>query len=135
MIDTERAYIAGIVDGEGSIMLTRFHKNQLPSPCVSVASTDKELLLWLQKIIGKGRIINKRNYNRAKHKDSYTYRVIYDDAIELLREISPFLIIETKKKRAKLIIDKYKKVTPRNGRYNDEMFKKKKALIEEFMQL
>ena len=41
MIDTERAYIAGIVDGEGSIMLTRFHKNQLPSPCVSVASTDK----------------------------------------------------------------------------------------------
>ncbi len=100
MIDTERAYIAGIVDG-----------------------------------VGKGRIINKRNYNRAKHKDSYTYRVIYDDAIELLREISPFLIIETKKKRAKLIIDKYKKVTPRNGRYNDEMFKKKKALIEEFMQL
>ncbi len=135
MTDTEKAYIAGIIDGEGSIMLTRFHKNQFPSPCVSVASTDKELLLWLLKTIGKGRIINKRNYNKMKHKDSYTYRVIYDDAIALLRDVSPFLIIESKKQRAKLIIDKYKGATPRNGRYSNEILKKKHALIEEFMKL
>jgi hypothetical protein len=57
------------------------------------------------------------------------------DAIALLREISPFLIIKSKKKRAQLIIDKYKDVTPRNGRYNEDMLKKKKALIEEFMRL
>lgn len=44
MIETEKAYIAGIIDGEGSIMLTRFHKNQYHSPCVSISSTDIELL-------------------------------------------------------------------------------------------
>ena len=44
MSPEEIAYIAGIVDGEGSIMLLRFHKNQHPSPCVTIASTSYELL-------------------------------------------------------------------------------------------
>lgn len=38
MKEEEKAYMAGIIDGEGSIMLTCFHKNQLPAPCVSIAS-------------------------------------------------------------------------------------------------
>ena len=46
MLETEKAYIAEIIDGEGSIMLTRFHKNEYHSPCVSIASTDLELLEW-----------------------------------------------------------------------------------------
>lgn len=37
MTNEEKAYIAGIIDGEGSIMLQNFHKNQLPSPCVTIA--------------------------------------------------------------------------------------------------
>lgn len=48
MLETEKAYIAGIIDGEGSIMLTKFHKNQYPSPCVSISSTDMELLEWIK---------------------------------------------------------------------------------------
>ena len=31
MTGTERAYIAGIIDGEGGIMLTKFHNNQYPA--------------------------------------------------------------------------------------------------------
>lgn len=100
MLDTQKAYIAGIIDGEGSVMLTRFHKNQLHSPCVTVASTDRDLLLWLLKTVGRGKILNKKNYNKSKHKNSYTYRVIYNDAISLLCEVGPYLIIESKKKRA-----------------------------------
>lgn len=38
MNETSKAYIAGIIDGEGSIMLLRLHKNELPRPCVSIAS-------------------------------------------------------------------------------------------------
>jgi len=57
--EVEKAYIAGIIDGEGSIMLSKFHKNQYPSPCVSVASTDKELLLYSKNTIKK--IIIKKN--------------------------------------------------------------------------
>ncbi|SHJ83940.1 hypothetical protein SAMN02745163_02672 [Clostridium cavendishii DSM 21758] len=49
MTETEKAYIAGIIDGEGSIMLQSFHKNQLPAPCVSITSTTTELLTWIKE--------------------------------------------------------------------------------------
>lgn len=52
MTEIEKAYIAGIIYGEGSIMLQRFHKNQFPTPYVSVASTTIELLNWLKNTIG-----------------------------------------------------------------------------------
>lgn len=55
-----------------------------------------------------------------KHLDSYTYFVKYNDAIALIEDIYPYLIINAKKERAKLILEKYKEVTPRNGRYSYE---------------
>ena len=135
MTETEKAYIAGIIDGEGSIMLTRFHKNEYPSPCVSISSTDIELLEWLKNTTKVGRIINKKNYNKERHKDSYTYRVIYNDALRLLEEIEPYLIIEKKKLRAKHILENYKKVTPRNGKYSEELKYKKEQFYIDFMAL
>jgi hypothetical protein len=135
MTDTEKAYLAGIVDGEGSIMLIRFHKNQYPSPCVSISSTDLELLKWIKKTAKMGRIINKKNYNKERHLDSYTYRVIYDDAIKLLKDIVPYLIIRRKRLRAQHIILKYKEVTIRNGRYNDKQRLAKEQFYTDFMAL
>ncbi|MFJ7728371.1 hypothetical protein ACIQXV_19755 [Neobacillus sp. NPDC097160] len=41
----EAAYVAGIIDGEGSITLTRMHENEHRRPCITIASTDKELLV------------------------------------------------------------------------------------------
>ena len=135
MTSEEKAYIAGIIDGEGSIMLISFHKNQYPSPMVSIISTTLELLKWIRRTIAKGTIINKKNYNIDKHKSSYTYYLRYNDAIELLEEIEPFLVINSKKKRAQMIINGYKLITPRNGRYSDELLQKKKQFYEEFLQL
>jgi len=63
------------------------------------------------------------------------YPIKYNDAINLLVEIEPYLVIKSKKKRAKLIIEKYKDVTPRNGKYSDEMLKLKEDFYQEFMGL
>jgi hypothetical protein len=60
MTEIEKAYIAGIIDGERSIMLQRFHRNQYPAPCVSIASNTIELLTWLKHTIGYGVIIKKK---------------------------------------------------------------------------
>lgn len=135
MLETEKAYLAGIIDGEGSITLTRFHKNQYHSPCVSIASTDLELLEWIKLTVGSGKITSKKNYNEERHKDSFTYTIIYDDAIELLQEIEPYLIILKKKVRAQHIISKYKKVTIRNGRYNETQKLAKEQFYIDFMTL
>lgn len=55
----EAAYIAGIIDGEGSITLTRMHKRENRRPCISISSNDKEMLLYLQTIAG-GEFTRKR---------------------------------------------------------------------------
>ena len=135
MTNTEKAYIAGIVDGEGSIMLTRFHKNQYHSPCISISSTDLELLEWVKNTVRAGKINTKKNYNEKKHKNSYTYTIIYDEAIQLLEDIEPYLVIEKKKVRAKLIISKYKEVTIRNGRYNETQRLAKEQFYIDFIAL
>lgn len=131
----EKAYIAGIIDGEGSIMLISFHKNHLPSPIVSISSTTLDLLKWIKSTIGKGTIINKKNYNVEKHKASYTYYLKYNDAINLLKDVEPYLIIKSKKKRAQMIINRYKEITPRNGRYSAKMLNLKEQFYKEFMEL
>lgn len=60
MTETEKAYIAGIIDGEGSIMLIRAHPREFPSPCVSIASTTMELLKWVKSTVGSGAITHKK---------------------------------------------------------------------------
>jgi hypothetical protein len=135
MLETEKAYIAGIIDGEGSIMLTRLHKNQYHSPCVSIASTDSELLQWVKVTIGSGKITSKKNYNEEKHKNSYTYTIIYDDAINLLKDIEPYLVISKKKARAQHIILKYKEVTIRNVRYKETQKLAKEPSYTDFIAL
>lgn len=135
MTEIQKSYIAGIIDGEGSIILQRFHRNEYPSPCVSIASTSIELLNWIKGVVGKGKIIRKKNYNPEKHKDCYSYVVKYNDAINLIEEVYPYLVIEGKRKRANLIITKYKEVTPRNARYNSEMLKSKENFYLDFIKI
>ena len=135
MLETEKAYITGIIDGEGSIMLQRFHTNEFPAPGVSIASTSLELLEWIKKTIEKGVIISKKNYNPEVHKDCYSYILRRNDAIYLIKEIYPYLIIESKRKRAELILKNYKALTPRNGRYSLEMLEAKENFYNEFISI
>lgn len=60
MTKTEKTYIAGIIDSEGSIMLQKFHAKEHPSPCVSIASTTLKLLKWIKIIVEKGGIVRKK---------------------------------------------------------------------------
>ncbi|KKI92951.1 hypothetical protein WQ54_07185 [Bacillus sp. SA1-12] len=103
----EAAYIAGIIDGEGSITLTRMHESEHRRPCISIASTDKELLTYVQTLTG-GSIINKKNYNPEKHKDSYTlYIKKKDDVLLLLNYITHYLRVDKKRNRAFWILKLY----------------------------
>ncbi|HDK7161164.1 TPA: LAGLIDADG family homing endonuclease [Clostridium botulinum] len=135
MTNEQKAYIAGIIDGEGSIMLLRFHNNQFPSPCISISSTTIELLEWIKSLTKIGTIKRKKNYNAEKHTDSFAYTIKYNDAINLLIQIEPYLVIKNKKAIARLIIKKYKSVTPRNGKYSDEMLKAKEEFYKEFISI
>ena len=45
------------------------------------------------------------------------------------------LIIPSKKKRAELLLNKYKDLTPRNGRYSDKLLKAKFNFYKEFLSI
>ncbi len=83
----EKAYIAGIIDGEGTITLAKKHKNEMPSPEVSIANNNLELLNWIKAKVGCGRII-KRFLQKPHHNISYVYGVSDDKALKLLIEIN-----------------------------------------------
>ena len=116
-------------------MLEKIHKNNHPSPVVSITSTTIELLEYIKETIGFGKIIKKTNYNIEKHKDCYTFVVNYNNAISLLKDIYPYLVIKSKSKRAKMIIEDYKNLTPRNGRYSDNLLKEKDEFYRKFREI
>jgi hypothetical protein len=131
----EAAYIAGIFDGEGSITLTKLHGNEHRRPCITIASTDKELLIYVQTLIG-GSITNKKNYKPELHKDSYTLSLKKKETVlSVLKQISPYLRINKKRNRALWIVENYEKVTPRNGKYNQKLNKQKLAFEESFFKI
>ena len=135
MTETEKAYLAGIIDGEGSIMLIRLSNTTHPAPVLSVPSTTIELLHYIQKIIGFGKIIPKTNYNKEKHKDCYTFTLIRNQALDVIKEIYPYLIINTKRERARLLLTDYKRLTPRNGRYSMELLIEKEDFYKSFLSV
>ncbi|WHY76803.1 LAGLIDADG family homing endonuclease [Neobacillus sp. WH10] len=135
MKDWEAAYIAGIIDGEGSITLTRMHEKEYRRPCITIASTDKELLVYLQTL-ANGTINNKKNYNPDRHKDSYTLTIKKKEIVlDILKLITPYLRVDKKRNRALWILENYDNVTPRNGKYNSVLLEKKIAFEDSFFKI
>ncbi|GAB2544539.1 LAGLIDADG family homing endonuclease [Gracilibacillus alcaliphilus] len=132
---SEAAYLAGIIDGEGTITLTRMHEKEHRRPSITIASTDFELLEYIQTVTG-GHIFNKKNYKPDKFKDSYIHSIkIKIDVFYILKEVSPYLRITKKKKRAEWILKQYEEVTVRNGKYTKEKLLKKMEFETHFFEL
>lgn len=130
MEETIHAYTAGLLDGEGSITLSRQHRNEFRSPVVSICNTDTNLIQFLEHHYG-GTVVKKKKY-KPHHLQSYTWSITYKYAIDFLKLIFPYILHEEKRRRACLIIDKYDSVTVRNGRYNPKQFKDKMDFELEF---
>lgn len=105
--DTEAAYLAGIIDGEGTVGLYQgFRKSGRPYKIVlvSVSNTDETLMAWLVSI-GGGFVARDKSKSRKPHwKPSFTWAVqAHVDVLGLLKQTLPYLVI--KKSRAEMIID------------------------------
>lgn len=107
LTETELAYIAGIVDGEGSISLVRSThakrtRGRYIYPMVRVANTDRLLIEWLIAKTGCGAVrYSVQSGDRFKLVHHVGWAV--SDAIELLKAIRPFLVI--KAGRADLVLE------------------------------
>jgi hypothetical protein len=129
----DASYFAGIVDGEGTITLVRWHRGENRRPVISISNNELPLLQHVQLVIGSGRITNKRAAS-AHHAPSFTYVISGHRAIALMKQLAPYLRTY-KGMRARLIVERYLKVTPRNGRYSPQMRAARQAFETEFFSL
>ncbi|MBI3778998.1 MAG: LAGLIDADG family homing endonuclease [Gammaproteobacteria bacterium] len=129
----EAAYIAGLIDGEGTIALTRKHRGEHRQLMVSISSTEPPLLRYVLKVIGAGRITNKCTY-RDNHTPSVTYAISNRQALDVLEQVRPYLKTY-KAKRAQLILRNYIRLTPRNGKYTQALLEERDIFIEKFLRL
>lgn len=93
-----KAYLAGIIDGEGSIGIYRSgpHRGCAANRLVlvvTITSTTLILLEWCQKIVGDGKIALKRQKN-DKHRACWEWKIRNCKASRMLSLILPYLVIK-----------------------------------------
>ena len=120
----DAAYLAGLIDGEGTITLSRKHKDENRQLSVSISNTEHQLLEFAITKIGAGKITRKRT-TKINHTSSFTYAIYNRQALALIEQIEPFLR-SYKRMRAKLILKDYIALTPRNGKYSPEILQARK---------
>ena len=113
------AYIAGLVDGEGTVTLTRTHRGENRRLVVCISNNELAILQYVHRAVGAGRITTKRTY-APHHAQSYAYQISSRQALALLYQVFPYMR-SYKAIRAGMALADYERVTPRNGRYSDEL--------------
>lgn len=104
--ETEKAYLAGIIDGEGTLIATWQTKTKVFAFEITVANTNKAVLEWIVKKVGVGGVYaEKRSPNSQYYKTrkyAYKYRLYrISQILPLITAIRPYMII--KRKQADLL--------------------------------
>lgn len=134
MKETDCAWLAGYVDGDGSITITKRSGRKFRSLIISIDSTDVELLDHVIKLVG-GSLIEKKRY-KDHHRQCYTWRMSgANNIIDLLQKISPYFKCKFKADRSKMILDKWRECTPSNGKYTKRIIELKQNFELEFLKM
>lgn len=98
MTESEKAYIAGLFDGEGSIVIavtkpSTKRKTKSPSHWlqVGITNTDRPLIDWLHSIAGGHVCDNSHSPSRKRQRPCFAWRKNSNQAMEFLRDIRPYL--------------------------------------------
>jgi hypothetical protein len=84
----EAAYLGGLIDGEGTVTLTKRNRNEQRGLVVTISNTERAILQHVLDIVGVGKITNKRA-SKLNHTASYAFQITNRQALDLLAQISP----------------------------------------------
>lgn len=93
------AYIAGFIDGEGCISLAK--RGKYITPSLQISNTDYDILEWIGGFYGL-KVYDKIADRRPTRKPSYRLAVFGDKAIQILKDILPYLRV--KKEQAEVVL-------------------------------
>ena len=110
--ETELAYIAGIIDGEGTISIAKQREGKGYQARVTVGMTFFDIPLWIHAVFGGSVYIRKFKTN--KQKDACIVTLTGSSARRILTELYPYLIL--KKPQADVAF-KFWEISDRKGSY------------------
>ncbi len=95
----EASWLAGVIDGEGSIGLYNYGREGR-RVCIQLANTNKEFVCKVRRIVGCGSQINRTGWHKSHkgRKALYLYSLKGSNrCYRALKQIVPYLIIKRKK--------------------------------------
>ncbi len=117
MSPTERAYVAGIIDGEGWVEFRRVNRTRNTRPGkptyltliirMEVPQVDGRLIDYLMETTAEGNRDMKRFPKNPNAQDQHRWRVSHHGVYRVLKQVYPYLIV--KKEKAQLVIKHYDK--------------------------
>jgi len=103
LTELELAYIAGLVDGEGSIHATRKEKKGTYYPFLCITMTHKPVIEWLAtKVANRAYYCAVPKEHQERRKPAYSFRLQGRRAQLLCKRIMPFLRV--KAEHAKVLL-------------------------------
>jgi hypothetical protein len=90
--EPERAYLAGLIDGEGSIFATFRESDQCTTVRVNICNTDARLIDWVAaRWRGRQSVTDRVKYEQ---KPIHRWDADGSNAVEILRAALPYLVIK-----------------------------------------
>lgn len=136
MNQVKLAYLAGIIDGEGTVTILKRLcagcKEVQYWPVVRVSTTTRALVNWLLENVGGSSYVHRRN----PYSIEYGWRYEYKKAVDLCHKLLPYFIIKVN--QAKLVIEFGKTYdTPRTRwrKLSPEVRERRKRLCEEIQAM
>lgn len=125
MTGIDIGWLAGIMDGEGTISLAKNSnvdgRARFRTPILSMTSTDREILERVQGLCGGCICEVKKTHKHPTWKPAWIWKISgANKVIEILRIIAPHMTCPAKVERARLLVDIYPEITLRGGNYTPE---------------
>jgi len=117
LTEIDKAYIAGLFDGEGTILIKQYWEKRKGKPRaykiwrinMEISMTDETVVKWVHEVLGVGtvriRIKNKSPSSKPHWKKQWRWRCTHRDALYVAKLLWPHA--QTKLHKIEQIIDHY----------------------------
>ena len=136
MIETELAYLAGIIDGEGTLGVSKHKKERGHHyPYLTIANTSFALIQLVHKLIGEGSVYEYKS-RQPKWKASYEFALRGNGLRRFLPLIQEFLFL--KRRQAELVSEMLRLTNRKDPTYvykDPKRLERREEIIEELHAL
>jgi len=129
------AYLAGIIDGEGTISIFHYKRLNRHYLTFEVYNNCKKLIDWLETNIGgySRPITSASRSTKINWKTTYVWRLQNNECLEVLRNLLPFLV--SKKEQCEIAIKFKESFLKRECPISKETAEYRKSLYERIKPL